>query len=60
MHQVEIINNKKGYLIKILIFIFLVAFSLIMYNETKMILDLLYCFIVLILFFKFVSIKLYQ
>lgn len=60
MHQSELVNNKKAYLIKMLIFVCLVTFSLLMYKETKMILDLLYCFIVLILFLKFISMKLYQ
>lgn len=60
MHHVELINNKKSYLIKIFVFLTLLAFSLLMYKETKMILDLLYCFVVMTLFFKFISMKLYQ
>lgn len=60
MHHNELTGSKKSYVIKIVFFMFLLVFSALMYIESHMLIDVLYCFLVLILFVKFLSMKLYQ
>ncbi len=60
MHQSEIVGNKRTFAIKTMFFILLMAFSVVMYLESKAALDMAYAFVVLILFIEFLNVKLYQ
>lgn len=56
----ELINNRKSYALKIMFFLLLISFSMLMYLESRMITDIIYCGLVSILFIKFLTIKLYH
>lgn len=60
MHHKELIGNRKGFFIKVLFFLTLLTFSILMYLESHMIMDAIYFGIVLVLFIKFLRVKLYQ
>ncbi len=60
MHRRELIGNRKGFFIKVLFFLTLLTFSILMYLESHMIMDAIYFGIVLVLFIKFLRVKLYQ
>ena len=53
-------DDKKSFIVKTIFFIFILLFSLLMYFETKMIIDAFYFGITFILFIRFLLIKLYQ
>ncbi|MEE0700264.1 MAG: hypothetical protein U0M66_06765 [Bacilli bacterium] len=60
MHQSELMENRKGFLIKVAFFIALLMFIGFMYLESNMVLDAVYFVVVLALFIKFLVVKLYQ
>lgn len=60
MHQSELMENRKGFLIKVAFFIALLMFIGFMYLESNMVLDAVYFVVVLALFIKFLVVKLYH
>lgn len=61
MHRNELTSKVDvGYLLKIGLFVLLIAFSLLTYIDSHNIMDIIYCAIVTILFVKFLALKLYQ
>ncbi len=60
MHRTELTGNRKGFFIKVLFFLALLSFSISMYLESHMIMDAVYFSIVLVLFIRFLRVKLYQ
>lgn len=60
MHQSELMENRKSFLIKVAFFIALLMFIGFMYLESNMVLDAVYFVVVLALFIKFLVVKLYQ
>ena len=60
MHQSEIVGNARAFAIKTMFFLLLIAFSVVMYLESKAMLDMAYAFVVLVLFIEFLNVKLYQ
>lgn len=60
MHQIEIVGSKRLFAIKALFFLSLISFAIVMYLESKVMLDIAYALVVLILFMKFLKVKLYQ
>lgn len=60
MHHNVLTEDKKAFYFKVLFFIFLLAISLLMYIESKLIIDAFYSLVILILFIRFLVVKLYQ
>lgn len=60
MHQIEIVGSKRLFAIKAFFFLSLISFAIVMYLESKVMLDIAYALVVLILFMKFLKVKLYQ
>ena len=60
MHQSEIVGNARAFAIKTMFFLLLIAFSVVMYLESKAMLDMAYAFVVLVSFIEFLNVKLYQ
>lgn len=61
MHKNELTSRVDiSYLLKIGLFILLITFSLLTYIDSRNIMDIIYCAVVIILFVKFLALKLYQ
>ena len=60
MRHNVITEDKKSFYIKVIFFICILLFTLFMYFETKMIIDAFYFITILVLFIRFLWIKLYQ
>lgn len=60
MHFKNIVEKGNGLALKIIFFIALFTFSVLMYYESRMIIDACYLSIVLIMFLKYLTVKLYQ
>ena len=60
MHHNVLTDNKKAFYSKVLFFILLFVLSLLMYIESKLIIDAFYSLVILILFIRFLVVKLYQ
>lgn len=60
MHRSELMGKRRDLVIKLLFFALLLVFSVIMYLESRMVIDIAYFIIVSVLFIKFLSVKLYQ
>ncbi len=60
MHRSELMGKRRDLVIKLLFFALLLVFSVMMYLESRMVIDIAYFIIVSVLFIKFLSVKLYQ
>ena len=60
MHRSELMGSRKDLIIKLLFFALLLVFSVMMYLESRMVIDIAYFIIVAVLFIKFLTVKLYQ
>lgn len=60
MHRNKLIENKKSFILKVSFFLILLIFSMLIYLESRRVIDVLYFSVVLVLFIRFLSIKLYQ
>jgi hypothetical protein len=60
MHHNTLIGNKKGFAVKTTFFLILLFFTGLLYFESRLIKDAFYFAIVLMLFIKFLVIKLYH
>lgn len=60
MHFKNIVENKNGLVLKTVFFITLLVFSVLMYCESRMIIDACYFSIIIIMFLKYLNVKLYQ
>lgn len=59
MHHNALTEDKKGFIIKVIFFLALLSLVALMYLESHMLKDALYFVVVLVLFIKFLIIKLY-
>lgn len=60
MHRNELIGSRRDLVIKLMFFALLLVFSVMMYLESRMVIDIAYFSIVSVLFIKFLTVKLYQ
>ncbi len=60
MHRNKLIKNTKDFIGKLIFFLILLTFSILMYFESHTIIDVIYFVLVCILFFKFITVKLYH
>lgn len=60
MHHSTSTKDKKSLVVKILFFMILLSFIGLMYFESRLVKDAIYFAIVLIIFIKFLVIKLYH
>lgn len=60
MHRKELVGNKNGFILKIMFFLILLVFSMLIYLESHKVIDIIYFGIVFVLFLRFLSIKLYH
>ncbi len=58
-HHIEIVGNRKGFIIKIIFFICLLTFSALLYLESNKPVDMVYFVVVFITFIRFLIMKLY-
>lgn len=60
MNHKEVLEEKKSFLYKVIFFVILLMFAGFMYIESNMLIDAVYFGVVLILFIRFLIIKLYH
>lgn len=60
MHRKELIGNKNSFLLKVLFFVLLSLFSILIYLESHKVIDIVYFGVVFVLFIRFLYIKLYH
>lgn len=60
MHRKELIGNKNSFLLKVLFFVLLSMFSILIYLESHKLIDIVYFGVVFVLFIRFLYIKLYH
>lgn len=60
MHRKELIGNKNSFLLKVLFFVILSLFSILIYLESHKVIDIVYFGVVFVLFIRFLYIKLYH
>lgn len=60
MHRKELIGNKNSFLLKVLFFVLLSFFSILIYLESHKVIDIVYFGVVFVLFIRFLYIKLYH
>lgn len=60
MNHKEVLEEKKNFLYKVIFFVMLLVFAGFMYIESNMLIDAVYFGVVLILFIRFLIIKLYH
>lgn len=60
MNHKEVLKERKNFLYKVIFFVILLMFAGFMYIESNMLIDAVYFGVVLILFIRFLIIKLYH
>ena len=60
MHRKELIGNKNSFLLKVMFFVLLSMFSILIYLESHKVIDIVYFGVVFVLFIRFLYIKLYH
>lgn len=60
MNHIDLMGDKKSFLLKITFFVVLLIFAFSMYLESQKLLDAAYLAVVMVLFIKFLLVKLYH
>ena len=53
MHRKELIGNKNSFLLKVMFFVLLSMFSILIYLESHKVIDIVYFGVVVVLFIRF-------
>lgn len=59
MHHNTLVWNSKEFIIKVIFFIILLTFVALLYMESKLLIDAFYFCVVLVIFIRFLIIRLY-